>query len=104
MTMAKVYALYRQPADAAAFARYYFDRHVPLAKTLPGLRSYEVTRGPITAMGGPAPYHLIAALSFDSRAAIDAALASPQGQATAGDLSNFATGGVDVLITDTEMI
>ncbi len=75
-----------------------------MAKTLPGLRSYEVTRGPITAIGGPAPYHLIVALSFDSRAAIDAALASPQGQATAGDLSNFATGGVDVLITDTEMI
>ena len=102
--MAKVYALYKTPADPAAFERYYFDRHVPLAKTIPGLRSYEVTRGPIAAMGGPAPYHLIATLSFDSRAAIDAALASPQGQATARDLGNFATGGVDVLITETGMI
>jgi len=102
--MAKVYALYKTPADPAAFERYYFDRHVPLAKTIPGLRSYEVTRGTIAAMGGPAPYHLIATLSFDSRAAIDAALASPQGQATARDLGNFATGGVDVLITETGMI
>jgi uncharacterized protein (TIGR02118 family) len=102
--MAKVYALYRQPTDAAAFDRYYFDQHVPLAKTIPGLRSYEVTRGPIAAMGGPAPYHLIATLTFDSRAAIDAALVSPQGQAIASDLGKFATGGVDVLITDTEMI
>ena len=34
--MAKIYALYRTPTDAAAFDRYYFDRHVPLAKTLPG--------------------------------------------------------------------
>ena len=102
--MAKVYALYKTPADPAAFERYYFDRHVPLAKTIPGLRSYEVTRGPIAAMGGPAPYHLIATLSFDSRAAIDAALVSPQGQATAGDLGNFATGGVDVLIADTGMV
>jgi uncharacterized protein (TIGR02118 family) len=102
--MTKIYALYRTPADPAAFERYYFDRHVPLAKTIPGLRSYEVTRGPIAAMGGPAPYHLIATLSFDSRAAIDAALASPQGQATAGDLGNFATGGVDVLIAETSMI
>ena len=102
--MAKVYALYREPTDAAAFERYYFDRHVPLAKTIPGLRSYEVTRGPIAAMGGPAPYHLLAILSFDSRAAIDAALASPQGQATAGDLGNFATGGVDVLIADTALM
>jgi len=102
--MAKVYALYKTPADPAAFERYYFDRHVPLAKTIPGLRSYEVTRGTIAAMGGPAPYHLIATLSFDSRAAVDAALASPQGQATARDLGNFATGGVDVLITETGMI
>ena len=102
--MTKIYALYRIPADPAAFERYYFDRHVPLAKTLPGLRSYEITRGPIAAVGGPAPYHLVATLSFDSRAAIDAALASPQGQATAGDLANFATGGVDVLIADTAMI
>lgn len=97
---AKVYALYRPPTDAAAFDRYYLERHVPLAKTLPGLRSYEVTRGPIATMSGAAPYHLIAVLGFDSRAAIDAALASPQGQATAGDLANFATGGVDILIAD----
>jgi len=99
--MAKVYALYRPPTDAGAFDRYYFERHVPLAKTIPGLRSYEVTRGPIAALGGPAPYHLIATLSFDSRAAVDAALISSQGQATAGDLANFATGGVDILIADT---
>ena len=102
--MAKVYALYRMPADPAAFERYYYDRHVPLAKTVPGLRGYEVTRGPIAAMGGPAPYHLIATLTFDSRAAIDAALASSQGQSVAADLANFATGGVDVLIADTEQI
>ena len=102
--MAKVYALYKTPTDPAAFERYYFDRHVPLAKTIPGLRSYEVTHGPIATMCGPAPYHLIATLSIDSRAAIDAALTSPQGQAIAGDLGNFATGGVDVLIADTGMV
>ena len=102
--MAKVYAMYKTPTDPAAFERYYFERHVPLAKTVPGLRSYEVTRGPIAAMGGPAPYHLIATLTFDSRAAIDAALVSPQGQATAGDIGNFATGGVDLLIADTAVV
>jgi uncharacterized protein (TIGR02118 family) len=102
--MAKLYALYRQPTDATAFDRYYVDRHIPLAKKLPGLRSYEVTRGPIAALGGPTPYHLIAALSFDSRAAIDAALASPEGKAAAGDLGNFASGGVDLLIADTDLV
>lgn len=102
--MAKVYALYKTPTDPAAFERYYFDRHVPLAKTIPGLRSYEVTRGPIAAMGGPAAYHLIATLTFDSRAVIDAALVSAEGQAIAADLGKFATGGVDVLIADTGMV
>ena len=29
---------------------------------------------------------------------------SPQGQAVAGDLGKFATGGVDVLITETGMV
>ncbi|MEO8739832.1 MAG: EthD family reductase [Casimicrobiaceae bacterium] len=102
--MAKVYAMYKTPTDPAAFEHYYFDRHVPLAKTIPGLRGYEVTRGPIAAMAGPAPYHLIATLTFDSRAAIDAALVSAQGQAIAADLGNFATGGVDVLIADKAVV
>ena len=29
---------------------------------------------------------------------------SPQGQATAGDIGNFATGGVDLLIADTAVV
>jgi uncharacterized protein (TIGR02118 family) len=37
--MAKIFVLYSKPADTAAFDAYYFDKHVPLAKTLPGLRS-----------------------------------------------------------------
>lgn len=98
---ARVYAMYRHPADPAAFDRYYHDTHVPIAKRVPGLRGYEVTRGAIGTLGEPSPYHLIATLSFDSRAAIDAALQSPEGQATAADLANFATAGVDLFIADT---
>lgn len=103
--MAKVYAMYKHPADAAAFDRYYYGVHVPLAKTLPGLTGYEVTRGPIASVGdGSAPYQLIATLTFSSLVAINAALVSPQGQAVAADLGNFATGGVDLYIADTETI
>lgn len=102
--MAKVIAMYRMPADTAAFDRYYFERHVPLAKTIPGLRAYEVTRGTIATMGGMAPYYLIATLTFDSLASIQAALVSAEGQATAADLGNFATGGVELYIAETAMI
>lgn len=103
--MAVVYALYKHPADAAAFDRYYYELHVPLAKTIPGLTRYEVTRSAVGKLGGGStPYHLIAALSFSSLAAIDAALASPQGQAVAADLGNFASGGVDLFVAETETI
>jgi uncharacterized protein (TIGR02118 family) len=103
--MAKVFAMYRTPADPAAFDRYYYATHVPTAKKIPGLRRYEVTRGAVLMlMGGASPYHLVATLTFDSMAAIQAALASPEGQATAADLGNFATAGVDLYMADCEEV
>lgn len=102
--MAKLYAVYQQPKDPAAFDAYYFNTHLPLAKTIPGLRSYEVTRGDVMGMGGKHGVYLVATLGFDSLAAIGAAMASPQGQATAADLANFASAGVDVMMGDTAMV
>ncbi len=102
--MAKLFAIYQQPADPAAFDRYYFDTHVPLAKTIPGLLSYEVTRGDVMGMAGKHGVYLVAILGFESMAAIGAAMASPQGQATAADLANFASAGVDVMMADTAMV
>ena len=102
--MAKLVALYRKPADPDAFDRYYASTHAPLAKTRPGLRSYEVSGGGVATPQGDSPYHLTAILSFDSVAAIQDALASPVGQATAGDLANFAQAGVELLVFDSESI
>ena len=47
---------------------------------------------------------LIATLTFDSLADIRVALASPEGQATAADLANFAMGGVSLYIADTKAV
>ena len=102
--MAKLFAIYQQPKDPAAFDSYYFDKHVPLAKTIPGLRRYEVTRGDVMGMGGKHGVYLVAALEFDSMEAIAAAMASPQGQATAADLANFAAAGVDVMMAETVVV
>src|SRR5271169_1642977 len=98
--MAKIIAMYKPPVDAAAFDRYYFGPHLKLAKQVPGLKGYEITRGPIMSLAGPAPYYLVAILTFDSMASVASALASPQGQAVAADLGNFATGGVDILMAE----
>ena len=43
-------------------------------------------------------------LSFDSVEAIQNALTSPEGQATAADLANFADTGVELLIFDTKEV
>jgi uncharacterized protein (TIGR02118 family) len=103
--MAKVVALYKKPADAATFDKYYYSTHVPLAKTLPGLRAYTVSSGAIgTPTGGESPLHLIAILEFESMAAIQAALTSPQGAAIAADLANFAQAGVELLMFDSKEV
>ena len=102
--MAHLYALYHQPADPAAFDQHYFNTHVPLVKTIPGLRSYEVTQGDVMGMAGKHQVYLVATLRFDSVAAIREGMASPQGQATAADLANFATAGVDMMMGDTRSV
>ncbi len=99
--MARLLALYRTPTDPAAFDAYYAATHAPLAKRLPGLRAYDISRGPVAGPGGDTGTHLVATLHFDSVADIEAALASPEGQATVADLANFADGGVEVMIFDT---
>jgi len=102
--MAKLVALYKMPADTAAFDAYYFSTHVPIAKKISGLRRYEVSAGPVTTPQGDSMYHLAAILSFDSMAAIRQALNSAEGQATAGDLANFAQAGVNLLMFDTKEV
>ena len=101
--MAQILVLYHTPADPAAFDRYYNETHIPIAKRIPGLRSYQVSDGPVQALAGNAP-HLIAILDFESMAGLSAAMASAEGQAAAADVANFASGGVTLLIYDSKPV
>ena len=98
--MARLVVMYRTPKDPAAFDRYYFEKHVPLARRIAGLRKYEVSRGPIVTPAGASGFHLIATLHFDDMLAIQSAFASPGGQAAAADVATFATGGVEMYMFD----
>ena len=102
--MARLVVMYGTPKDPGAFDRYYFATHVPLAKQIPGLRKYEVSRGAIGTPAGPARFHLIATLHFDDMKAVQSAFASPQGQAAAADVAKFATGGVEMIVFDSAEI
>jgi uncharacterized protein (TIGR02118 family) len=93
--------LYKTPNDAAAFDKYYAETHIPLAKKLPGLRRYQISRGPVASPSGASGVHLVATLTFDDLAAVQSALTSPEGQAAAADVGNFASGGFDMLFFDT---
>jgi uncharacterized protein (TIGR02118 family) len=96
--MARLVVLYKTPRDPAAFDKHYFDRHVPLAKKIPGLRKYEVNNGPVATPAGPSNIHLVAILHFDDMTAIQNAFASAEGQAAAADVQTFATGGADMYL------
>ena len=102
--MAKLVALYKKPQDTAAFDRHYSSVHLPLARKIPTMLSYEISTGEIASGSGESPYHLVAMLEFESMAAIQHALATPEGQATAADLDNFAQAGVELLMFDTKEV
>ena len=99
--MAKLVVLYKTPTDKAAFDKYYNETHIPIAKKIPGLKSYEVSKGVVASPAGESGIHLVALLEFDSLAAIQSAFASPEGQAAGADVPNFATGGAELLMFDT---
>jgi uncharacterized protein (TIGR02118 family) len=87
---AKILVLYPPPADPAAFDKYYFSTHIPLARKIPHLAGMKFNAAAPNALAGTAPY-LIAELEFASMADLQAGMASPEGQATAADVPNFAS-------------
>ena len=87
--MVKLVALYKKPADIAAFDKHYQEIHTPLAKKMPGLRKLEVCRF-TGSPGGEAKFHLMAEMYFDNAEAMKAALSSPEGKAAGKDVMSFA--------------
>jgi len=88
---------YGHPADPAAFDSYYASTHRPLAEKIPGLASF-TARHCDSLDGSQPPYYLLAELSFASREALNAGLASPEGHAAAADVANFADGGATMFV------
>jgi uncharacterized protein (TIGR02118 family) len=81
--------LFDEPADAPAFDAYYDEVHIPLVHRLPGLERVEVVRYSGGLDGTPAAYHQLTTLYFADAATMEAALGSPEGQATTEDVERF---------------
>ncbi len=95
--MIKATALYGHPTDPQAFETYYAQTHIPIAKKMKEVVKIETTMFLPNADGSPAAYYRMAELYFASPEDLQLAMASPEGQATVADLSNFATGGVTLI-------
>ena len=91
--MYRLTVLYGHPKDEAEFDRYYHEVHVPIAKTMKGLKGWTIGKCESTTPGEKPPYYMIVGLFADTRADLEAILASPEGQVTIADVPNFATGG-----------
>jgi uncharacterized protein (TIGR02118 family) len=92
--MVRLLVLYNPPEDAAAFDKHYNEIHIPLAKQLPGLVRYTISRN----LAVNAQYYLIAELDWADMASAQAALRSPVGAACAADVAKFATTGAPSLL------
>jgi len=103
-SMARLLVLYKTPKNPEAFDKHYQAVHIPLAKKIPGLQRYDISTGTVGTPAGASDVYLVAALDFESTSTIKLGLASPEGQAAAGDLANFADGGVELLIFETEVV
>lgn len=102
--MVRLTVLYGHPDDPAEFDRYYRDVHLPLARQMSGLKGWTLGKCVAAGSHASAPYYMIVGLYAESRTALDAILASPAGQATIDDLSNFATGGAVFLYNDEDVL
>ena len=88
---------YGHPSNPAAFDEHYARTHRPLVDRIPGLAGFAARR--CAALdGSEPPYYLLAELSFPSAEALRAALSSPEGQAAAADVANFADGGATMFV------
>jgi len=95
----KLVALYKKPADLAAFEKHYTEIHTPLAKKMPGLRKLELCRF-TGSPGGEAKFYLMAEMYFDTKEAMMAALGSPEGKAAGKDVMSFASDLIHMMFAE----
>ena len=99
--MPRLIALYNAPEDADAFDAHYRDVHTPIVSRYPNLRDLRLSK--VAGVGGrPAPYYLMAEMTFDTFADLDGALGSEAGAESARDLRNFAAAGATLFVAPDE--
>ena len=98
----KLIALYKKPADTAAFDAHYRNVHLPLVMKIPGLQKAVLNHGFAPPWGGESTYYLIAEMHFADEASFKSGMMSAENRAAGKDLRTFA-GDLVTLVTVKEM-
>ena len=98
--MVKVLILFGHPVDLTKFDYYFDQEHRKIISTIPNLQSSKIDYVAGDVVGTNATYRIVE-LVFDTENDMQEGLNSKSGQLMASDYSNFATGGVSVLLCQT---
>lgn len=96
--MIKLTVIYGHPTDAAAFEDYYKNTHLPIAAKMTGFDKVEFTKFLSSPDGSKPAQYRMGAFRFSNPEALQVTMGSHEGQATAAGITNFATGGVTMLV------
>jgi uncharacterized protein (TIGR02118 family) len=100
--MIRIVSLHGFPDDPDLYQRYYRDVHLPLVQRIPGVRNIRFGQA-LKALDGARPlYYLVSDVYFDDMAALEAALASPEMDQAIADVPKFASGGVTIMLCESE--
>ena len=88
--MHRFMVLYPPQDDPARFRDYYENTHMALARKMPHVKAMAYSFD-VTPLNGGDAYACIFTADFDSVEAMGACMGSPEGQATAADVPNFAS-------------
>jgi uncharacterized protein (TIGR02118 family) len=92
-----VTVLYNAPKDAAAFEKYYAEKHLPLVVASQdeiGFKRADLTKFESALDGKKPAFYRQAELYFDSMDDLQKGVATPGFKKVADDLNNFASGGL----------
>jgi uncharacterized protein (TIGR02118 family) len=99
--MVKIIAMFKTPGDKEMFDKHYYEKHMPLVAAIPGLIKSEVSK--IKALPGTeSDYYLMTEMYYENMDAFNAAMATPEGKASARDIVNFAKDNVEFFIGKVE--
>ncbi|MDF3052783.1 MAG: Ethyl tert-butyl ether degradation EthD, partial [Geminicoccaceae bacterium] len=99
-----VTVLYNAPKDAAAFEKYYAEKHLPLVVASQdeiGFKRADLTKFESALDGKKPAFYRQAELYFDSMDDLQKGVATPGFKKVADDLNNFASGGLIGMVATT---